>query len=433
MNNILKIFIIFFLITGCSFPKKSKFWSNEKIIQNNQENIIEIFKKEEAMNDEFNPNLKITLYAKAIDDSTLKNLNNNDERINYNGKLNKISKYKFKTIENFHQYEHEITFNKNNIIFFDNEGSILNFDNESNLLWKKNYYSKLEKKQRPTPFFAHDNNFLIVADNIAKLYAMNINTGELLWSKKNNAPFNSQIKIYKDKFYVIDFKNTLRAYSVIDGKEIWNNKTQDSLIISKKKLSMVIIKEKIYFNNSLGDISSVDINSGELIWQTPTQKNLLYDSGFFLKTSDIVADKNTLYFSNNQNQFFSLDLETGTLNWKQEVNSNLRPTIINDFIFTVSLEGYLIVMDKNSGNIIRINYIFSEFKTKNRSKIKPTGFIVGIENIYLSTNNGRLLVIDITNGKNKFTLKIDNKKITKPTVVNKNLFVITDNSIIKLN
>ena len=140
-----------------------------------------------------------------------------------------------------------------------------------------------------------------------------------------------------------------------------------------------------------------------------------------------------MYFSNNQNQFFSLDLETGTLNWKQEVNSNLRPTIINDFIFTVSLEGYLIVMDKNSGNIIRINYIFSEFKTKNRSKIKPTGFIVGIENIYLSTNNGRLLVIDITNGKNKFTLKIDNKKITKPTVVNKNLFVITDNSIIKLN
>ena len=90
-------------------------------------------------------------------------------------------------------------------------------------------------------------------------------------------------------------------------------------------------------------------------------------------------------------------------------------------------------MDKNSGNIIRINYIFSEFKTKNRSKIKPTGFIVGTENIYLSTNNGQLLVIDITNGKNKFTLKIDNKKITKPTVVNKNLFVITDNSIIKLN
>jgi outer membrane protein assembly factor BamB len=433
VNKIFNLLLIFFFISSCSFNKNSNFWKKEKIIKEEQKNIKEIFKKKEVTSLEFNPTLKIKLYSKAINSSAIKDFDNNNGRINYNGNLESVSKYKFKKIENFYQYEPEITFNKNNIIFFDNQGSILNFDNNSNLIWKKNYYSKSEKKQKPILFFSNNKNFLIVADNIAKLYALDINTGELLWKKNNTAPFNSQIKIYKDKFYVIDFNNTLRAYSVIDGKEIWNNKTQDSLIISKKKLSMVIIKEKIYFNNSLGDISSVDINSGELIWQTPTQKNLLYDSGFFLKTSDIVADKNTLYFSNNQNQFFSLDLETGTLNWKQEVNSNLRPTIINDFIFTVSLEGYLIVMDKNSGNIIRINYIFSEFKTKNRSKIKPTGFIVGTENIYLSTNNGQLLVIDITNGKNKFTLKIDNKKITKPTVVNKNLFVITDNSIIKLN
>ena len=58
---------------------------------------------------------------------------------------------------------------------------------------------------------------------------------------------------------------------------------------------------------------------------------------------------------------------------------------------------------------------------------------MGKEKIYLSTNNGRLLVIDINSGKVKSTLKIDSKKISRPTIVNKNLFVITDDSIIKLN
>ena len=358
---------------------------------------------------------------------------NNQGRINYNGKLKNISKYKFKKIKNFYQYEPEISFNQNNVIFFDNKGSILNFDSESNLIWKKNYYTKTEKKQNPILFFANNEKYLIIADNIAKFYVLNINTGELLWSKKNNAPFNSQIKIYKDKFYLVDFENTLRAYSLKNGEELWNIKTQNSRIRSQKKLSLVIIDEKIYFNNSLGDISAVHIDSGELIWQTPTQNSLAFDTGFFLETSVIVANSGSIYFSNNQNQFFSLDAQTGSLNWKQDINSNLRPTIINDYIFTVSLEGYLIILEKISGKIIRANDIFNVFKAKKRSKIKPTGFVVGVEDVYLSLDNGRLLIIDVTSGQTKSIIKINSKKISKPVIVNKNLYIIADNSIVRLN
>ena len=433
MNKLFRILLIYFLITGCSFQKNSKFWNKEKIEEEKQENVTEIFKKEETLNFELNPNLKIELDSRAVNNSFLNNFNNNDGRINYSGRLENVSKYKFKKIENFYQYEPEITFNQNNIIFFDNEGSILSFDSSSNLIWKKNYYSKAQKKQNPFLFFGHNNKILIIADNIAKLYAVDINTGELLWTNKNNAPFNSQVKVYKDKIYVIDFENTLRAYSINDGKEIWNRKTQNSLIRSQKKLSLIILDEKIYFNNSLGDISAIDINNGNLIWQTPTQSSLTYDTGFFLKTSDIVADENLLFFSNNQNQFFSLDIQTGNLNWKQEINSSLRPIIINNFLFTVSLEGYLIIIEKNTGNIIRSNYLFNNFKIKNRTKIKPTGFIVGNENIYLSTSNGRILVVDINSGITKTVLKIDNKEISRPAIFNKNLYVITDNSIIELN
>ena len=436
MNNLLKICLIIFLVAGCSFHKNSKFWSKEKISKENKEtqkNISEIFKKEDPLKNELNPNLRIELYSKVINNNTLQSLNNNDGRISYNGKLENISKYKFKKIENFDQYEHEITSNKSNIIFFDNKGSILNFDNQSDLIWKKNYYSKSEKKQKPKLFFAHNEKILIVADNIAKLYALDINTGELIWTKKNNAPYNSQIKIYKDNFYIVDFENTLRAYTLNNGQEIWNKKTQKTLIRSQKKLSLVINKKIIYFNNSLGDISAVDINSGNLIWQTPTQSSLAYDTGFFLKTSEIVMDKNALFFSNNQNQLFSIDTLTGSINWTQEINSSLRTTIINDFIFTISLEGYLIIIEKKSGNIIRINDIFRGFSLKKRPKIKPAGFIVGTENIYVTTDNGRLLTVEIASGKVIDILKIDNKKISRPSIIDKNLYVITENSIIRLD
>ena len=196
---------------------------------------------------------------------------------------------------------------------------------------------------------------------------------------------------------------------------------------------MVIVKNLLYFSNSLGDISAVSINKGEMLWQLPTQNNLINESAFSLETSDIMTDGNTLFFSNNRNQFFSIDLQSGSFNWESKINSNLRPSLVGNYLFTVSLEGYLVVIEKNSGNIIKVTDVFTNYKKKKRDKIKPIGFIIGAKNIYLTTNNGRLLVIDIKTGKTNSILKIDNNKISRPFVLDKNLFVIKDNAIIKID
>ena len=93
----------------------------------------------------------------------------------------------------------------------------------------------------------------------------------------------------------------------------------------------------------------------------------------------------------------------------------------------------MIIFEKKSGRIIRVTDVFQKFKKNKRNNIEPIGFIVGLDEIYLSTSNGRLIVIDIKTGKTNMILKIDNEKISKPFVQNKNLFLIKNNSIIKLN
>ena len=434
MNKIIIFLISIILITGCSLNKNSKFWTAAKNIPEEQKsNYKEIFAKEEKLREELNASFAINLGNIINNDIKIRDHFNNDGRLNYDGLLKKSSRYKFSKIKKFYQFEPVLSFDKKNIIFFDNKGSILKFNEKSKLIWKKNYYSKSEKKLKPILQFANDGNILIVADNIAKYYALNLNNGEIKWSKNNLAPFNSQIKIHKNKFFIIDFSNTLRCFSLEDGKELWNIKTENSLIRSQKKLSMVIVKNLLYFKNSIGDISAVDIKDGDLLWQLPTQNSAIYDSSFSLETSDLITDGNTLFFSNNKNQFFSIDLKTGSFNWENKVNSNLRPSLIGNYIFTVSSEGYLVVIEKNSGNIIKMTDVFKSLKKKNKSNIKPVGFVIGINNIYLTTDNGRLIVIDIKTGKTNSILKIDNDKISRPFVFHKKLFVVKDNAIIKLD
>ena len=57
---------------------------------------------------------------------------------------------------------------------------------------------------------------------------------------------------------------------------------------------------------------------------------------------------------------------------------------------------------------------------------------VFLNKIYLTVDNGRMLVIDIASGKTISIFKVDNEKISRPFVLDKNLFVIKDNGIIKL-
>ena len=101
-------------------------------------------------------------------------------------------------------------------------------------------------------------------------------------------------------------------------------------------------------------------------------------------------------------------------------------------IFSVSDEGYLSIINSNTGEIIRRTDIFSDMKAKKRKKIKATGFIVGIDKIYVSLSNGKIFIVDIKSGKTISSIKIDNEHISRPFVKNEELFVIKDNGIIKI-
>ena len=75
-----------------------------------------------------------------------------------------------------------------------------------------------------------------------------------------------------------------------------------------------------------------------------------------------MINENTIFFSNNKNEFYSIDTATGLINWKTEISSDLKPVIIGKLIITISEKGYLYIVDKKSGNIIRINDLFKIIK-----------------------------------------------------------------------
>ena len=432
MNKFFFTLIIFVLLNNCSLNENSKIWNKKENKSDINNKSIKVLTNKNKVISEFNKGLRLDLSGILTSNKTIDNQNNNGSQ-SFKGELNKIGSFKFSKLDEINQIDFKPIFLQNGIIFFDKKGSIIRYDNNQRVVWKRNYYSKAEKKLNPRlNFLIHDQN-LLVADSIAKYYSININTGELNWSRSNTYPFNSNIKKLKDKIFIVDYKNTLRCYKIEDGTECWNLQTEDSFTISNTKFSLIISDENVVFSNSIGDITAVNIDSGLITWQLTTQSSSIINETYNFKISKLVSDGNSIFFSNNKNEFYSIDVNTGITNWVNEINSNIKPILVGNLILTVSNDGYLYLIDKNKGNIIRVTDLYVNYKSKKRKNIHPIGFVIGDKNLYLTNSDGKMIVAGIEKGNIIKIEKVSGGLISEPFIFNKNLYLVKNSSIVKYN
>ena len=127
MTKYIYIILIILTLNNCSFDTKSGIWTKEKITLDKKENnqIKELFKKKILDENEFNPNLKVII--QNLSDNKNKYKGNNFGALKVNSNFKNISKYTYRKIKYFNQFEPEAIFIDKNLIFFDKQGSIIKF------------------------------------------------------------------------------------------------------------------------------------------------------------------------------------------------------------------------------------------------------------------------------------------------------------------
>jgi len=139
VSNILRYLVFLILLNNCSLDTKSRIWTNKSILVTEKNNDTQLIVKKEPSNKKFNSQFKVKLTSKLDNKSLVNNISNNNGRVNYDGNLKKISKYKFSKINNFKYHEPELIFESDNLIFFNNNGSIMKFDVDSNIITNFNF------------------------------------------------------------------------------------------------------------------------------------------------------------------------------------------------------------------------------------------------------------------------------------------------------
>ena len=315
----------------------------------------------------------------------------------------------------------------NNLIFSDDKGTIYNINKNGKINWKKNIYKKSYKKIHKNLTFSISKNNIYISDNIGFIYSLNLSTGKLLWIKNYGLPLKSNIKIFNNKIFLIDQDNKIISLDIKDGSLIWNVLSISSFIKTQNLLSLALSKDGYLFAiTSSADLIKIDSNNGDIIWSRNTAGSLYADATDFFTSSDIVVGEKEIFFSSGTS-FFSYNINNGAIKWQNEI-SFLGPAIIDkQYVFVVSSNGYFVILDKDTGEIVSSFNILKILKKK-KQNTQVTSFIMGSGKIYSMTSNGFLIVSSIQSGKAEYFKKIGEKNISSLIINNGTLYILTENS-----
>jgi len=434
-------FLVFIILNNCSFDKKTGIWDGSK---DEERKISELEKKQRQIIDIYKIYSSENIYEKKkiltesiILSESKKNLSWKMSGLNHQNFLGniyltgidniflkkKIGKNKF----SIYKINTSLLSINNNLIFSDDVGTIFNINENGKVYWKKNIYKNIYKKIYKNLSFSVYKNVIYVADNVGFIYAINLNSGKLIWIKNHGIPLRSNVKIFDDKIFLIDQENKIFCLNLTDGSKIWNIHSISSFIKSQSLMSLALSKKgELIVINSSGDLFKIKSDDGEVYWATNVSGSLYSDASDFFQSSEIVITEQEIIFSTSSS-IFSYNLNNGSVNWENNVNSVDAPIISGKNIFFVTENGYFVILNKNTGKIISSTNILTILKKRNQ-KTKITGFIMGSGKLYSVTLNGNLIVSSATSGKAEYFKKIGDPIISSPIISNGKLYILTENS-----
>lgn len=259
----------------------------------------------------------------------------------------------------------------------------------SQRLWNKPF-----NEQSGMPTISNDTLFLGTRFSPAgSLYAVNANTGDILWSGLTNTSLAGTSPTYFNGTLYATTGLGVFAINSANGQILWNYRNASNNIATNP----VIDNNKVFVGNrsSAGHISALDISNGNFIWDFRFSGQMC--------TRPLVS-KNLIIFGTSTAKIYALDQNSGNIVWTRDLSVTYNNYGCN-WISPSLMSGNVIVHTANNGfyalNVLTGSTIWIHHNYD--ASVSSPAFGNGL--IYFSTlisaganTTAKIVAIDASNG-----------------------------------
>ena len=187
---------------------------------------------------------------------------------------------------------------------------------------------------------------------------------------------------------LVEFKSSLPV------EELWSVSIGDGVQQQFLKLYPLMLKDSLVVADRSGRVSRVDMSTGKILWQTDLDTIL---------SAGVGGNEGRLFVASRDGQLMALDGQ-GKLLWKQDISSEVLapPALSGNTVLVRSVDGMITALDARTG---KISWLY-ERNVPALSLRGNSPMIVSQNAVYIGLDNGRLLVLDVENGRSLLDVAI---------------------------
>ena len=314
----------------------------------------------------------------------------------------------------------------NKIYILTNKNKIISYDlTNLQCLWEVSLGSKINENAK----LSYKLGKIYINTGYRELLVLDAVTGQRVWYKTfNDVLFyrplildngNIVVQTMGDSLYLIDFNS---------GKFLWHYITEPEMLVIQSDFSPILYKNNIISGFSSGELVSIDLSTGNVLWQTThlEKYDTISDLSILNVISKPIIDNNYGYFSAN-NKIFKIDLDTGKFIWQKQVLDIQNLTKIGNILIATTSNKQIISLDTATGNIIWLNNLVIN------KKDRIIGFLLPLfinNNLFVTTVNGDCYKLNIISGEIIETFNIKSK-IVATFITNDELYLVKQSELLR--
>ncbi|MFZ0705003.1 MAG: PQQ-binding-like beta-propeller repeat protein [Candidatus Korobacteraceae bacterium] len=269
-----------------------------------------------------------------------------------------------------------------------------------------------------SPAIANGKLYVGTGDN--NLYALNADTGALLWKYSVGNYVDSSPAVANGIVYFGTYYSDLNLYALdaTTGALIWTYPTQS------RTSSPAVANGTLYVGSEDGSFYALNATTGALVWKAVISQYVQINS------SPAVANGG-VYFGTSDGYVYALDAATGTLLWKHQMGQGIfsSPAVANGVVYIGGggiYGGDLVALDAGTGTQLWT------FSTQGDGIASSPAVANGI--VYFGANYGNVWAVNATTGILVWRYATGDIVVSSPAVANGVVYIGSeDNSVYALD
>ncbi|MDR1032033.1 MAG: PQQ-binding-like beta-propeller repeat protein [Holosporales bacterium] len=273
---------------------------------------------------------------------------------------------------------------------------------------------------------AFDGQVIYAATSLAEAFAIEAETGKIIWRKQLNSPARGALLVYGGFVYVLSMDSKVEALSAASGDYVWSHSGISESIALMGGGGCAAARDMVIVPYASGEVFALYCGNGGQVWSqivSHFSPDKMITSLAHIKALPVI-DGNQVYIASNSGKVVSLNLANGRQLWEQSISGATQTPVLSlNSLFIITNENDLVCLSKTTG---APRWIASLPKAVKKTPVFWYGPLLAGGKLILAGSHGVILFISPIDGQVMSSMFCGAGISVPPVVANGKLYILTN-------